>query len=137
MIKNQNIILSEEPSIQLLNDLKSLIEQGKSQVTSTVNSVLNLTYWHIGKRINEETIQGERAEYGKRVIASLSKELVLNYGNSFEVKNLRRMMQFAELFPDIEIVVPLARQLSWSHFLAIIPLKTESAQIFYARAAAE
>jgi len=47
------------------------------------------------------------------------------------------MMQFTELFPDIEIVVPLARQLSWSHFIAIIPLKTEAARLFYAQKASE
>lgn len=46
-------------------------------------------------------------------------------------------MQFAEVFPDVEIVVPLARQLSWSHFLALIPLKSEEARLFYARTASE
>jgi hypothetical protein len=50
--------------------------------------------------------------------------LAAKYGRSFEEKNLRRMMQFAEQFTDLQIVVPLARQLSWSHFLMLIPLKT-------------
>lgn len=43
--------------------------------------------------------------------------LVKLYGKSIEAKNLCRMMQLAELFPDFEIVDPLARQLSWSYFL--------------------
>jgi hypothetical protein len=34
------------------------------------------------------------------------------------------MMQFANQFADFQIVVPLARQLSWSHYLAILPIKT-------------
>lgn len=74
-------------------------------------------------RINAEVLHGERAEYGKQIVVSLADELVVLYGKSFEAKNLRRMMQFAECFPDIEIVVPLARQLSWTHFRALISPK--------------
>jgi predicted nuclease of restriction endonuclease-like (RecB) superfamily len=47
------------------------------------------------------------------------------------------MIQFAQVVPDFEIVVPLARQLSWSHFLALIPLKSYEARLFYARTASE
>ena len=46
-------------------------------------------------------------------------------------------MQFAEEFHEIEIVVPLVRQLTWSHLIAIIPLKKEEARLFYAQKAAE
>ena len=56
---------------------------------------------------------------------------------SFEAKNLRRMMQFAEVFSDLEIVVPLARQLSWSHFLRLIPLPSQEARLFYAQHASQ
>ena len=82
-------------------------------------------------------MKGERAEYGRQVITSLADVLVTQYGRSFEAKNLRRMMQFAELFDDLEIVVPLARQLSWSHFLIIIPLKSMDARQFYAKQAVQ
>ncbi|AFV24447.1 hypothetical protein Mpsy_2243 [Methanolobus psychrophilus R15] len=124
-------------SDKLFTDLQALIERGKNQAAAAVNSAIALTYWQVGKRINEEVLQGERAEYGKQIVVSIAAELVKYYGKSFEARNLRRMMQFAELFHDFEIVVPLARQLSWSHFLAIIPLKSESARLFYARAACE
>ena len=46
-------------------------------------------------------------------------------------RNLRRMMQFAELFPDLRIVSALTTQLSWSHFLALLPLKTQAARSFF------
>ena len=104
-------------STTLLTDLRQIIDQEKSQVVAAVNSALTLTFWTVGKRINDELLKGERAEYGKQVVASLTDELAQQYGKSFEAKNLRRMMQFAEQFDDLEIVVPLARQLSWSHFL--------------------
>jgi hypothetical protein len=43
------------------------------------------------------------------------------------------MLQFAKQFPGEEIVGPLARQLSWSHFLLLLPLKSQEAQLFYAQ----
>jgi len=46
------------------------------------------------------------------------------------------MLQFAEQFPDLSIVVPLARQLSWSHFTILIPIKNQEAKLFYANLAA-
>lgn len=45
------------------------------------------------------------------------------------------MIQFVDQFPEFEIVVPLARQLTWSHFLILIPLKSNEAQSFYAQKA--
>jgi len=92
-----------------------------------------LLFWKIGKRINDEVLNNKRADYGKQIVVTLSRQLTEKYGRSFEEKNLRRMLQFVEQFPDEEIVVTLSRQLSWSHFLALIPLKTTEAKMFYAK----
>lgn len=43
------------------------------------------------------------------------------------------MIQFAEKFKDFQIVVTLSRQLSWSHFLVLIPIKSIEAQLYYAQ----
>lgn len=43
------------------------------------------------------------------------------------------MMQFANVFNDEQIVVSLIRQLSWSHFVALIPLKKPLQREFYAQ----
>jgi predicted nuclease of restriction endonuclease-like (RecB) superfamily len=125
--------MSQEIENMLLKDLAQIIEQGKKQVTQQVNSVLTVTYWHIGKKINEHILNNERAGYGKEVIIPVSKQLVEHFGKSFELKNIYRMMQFATLFSEIEIVVTLSRQLSWSHFIAIIPLKKEEQRNYYAQ----
>ena len=42
------------------------------------------------------------------------------------------MIQFYEIYPDFEIVVSLIRQLSWTHFIALIPLKSDIEREFYA-----
>jgi len=52
-------------------------------------------------------------------VANLAARLTFQFGRSFELKNLRRMMQFAEQFPDRKIDVPLAQQLSWSHIIEL------------------
>jgi hypothetical protein len=99
----------------LLDDLRHLIDEARSAVAVAVNAGLTMLYWHVGKRINDEILGGERAGYGKEIVATLSRQLAAKYGNSFSEKNLRRMIQFAEVFPDEQIVVSLIRQLSWTH----------------------
>jgi hypothetical protein len=99
----------------LLADLSVLIEQSRNFVVVQANSVMTMLFWNVGKRINEDILQNKRAEYGKQIVAPLARQLEEKYGSNFEAKNLRRMMQFAEEFPNLEIVSPVATQLSWSH----------------------
>lgn len=101
--------------IPLLSDIKLLIEQSKQQLAVTVNATMSMLYWQIGNRINQEVSKDRSEVYGKQIVATLWRQLETEYGTSFSEKNLRRMMQFAEVFPDKEIVVSLIRQLSWSH----------------------
>ncbi len=117
---------------QLLNELIKIIETGQKQVATHINSGVVLMFWHVGNRVNEFVLNNQRAEYGKQIIVTLSRQLIEKYGRNFEEKNFRRMLQFANDFQDIEIVATLSRHLSWSHFLALIPLKTPDKQQFYA-----
>ncbi|OFX23774.1 MAG: hypothetical protein A2033_11655 [Bacteroidetes bacterium GWA2_31_9] len=130
---NKHIISKEQPEQALFKELSQLIEQSQQQVVIQANSVVNLLFWKVGKRINEFVLQNKRADYGKQIVVTLSRQLTEKYGRNFEEKNLRRMLQFAELYSDFQIVVTLSRQLSWSHFLALIPLKQQEAKIFYAQ----
>ena len=120
----------------LFSEVSALIEQARSMVAVQANSTLTLLFWKIGQRINENVLQNKRADYGKQIVVTLSRQLTEKYGRNFEEKNLRRMLQFAEQFQDDEIVATLSRQLSWSHFLTLIPLKSQEARLFYARQAA-
>jgi hypothetical protein len=76
----------------------------------------------------------ERAAYGKQIVVTLSRQLA-EYGRGYSEKNLRRMVQFAESFPEEEIVAALSRQLSWSHFSALLPLSQPFQREFYAEMA--
>lgn len=121
----------------LLTDIRQLIESTKSQVAATVNSAMTLMYWHIGDRINREVLGGERAAYGKQIVENLALKLTEEFGKGFDSKSLRKMMQFASVFPDIQIVAPLVGKLSWSHFLQVIPIDDDLARNFYLTMAAD
>jgi len=135
MSKQKNKIATD--ANLLYRELSELIEQSKRQLVSVVNNTLTMLFWHIGGKINAHILRHKRAEYGKQIVATLSRQLTSAYGNSFEEKNLRRIVQFAEQFSDIEIVVTLSRQLSWSHFLVLLPIKNWKAKIFYAELSAK
>jgi len=115
----------------LTSEIKNLIEESRRQVAASVNYAMTFLYWQVGRRINQEILGNRRAGYGEQIIRNLSAELVNDYGNSFSEKNLRRMIQFAALFQDEEIVVSLIRQLSWSHILAVIPIEDSLKRNFY------
>ena len=116
-----------------INEVKTLIEQSKQQVSVAVNATMSMLYWQIGKRINQEIKGKDRTElYGKEIVATLWRQLTEEYGTAFSEKNLRRMTQFANTFPDEKIVVSLIRQLSWSHIKILIPIEDEIKRMFYA-----
>jgi len=129
---SDKIVITNE---KLFVDLSQLIEQSRHQVAMQANSTLTILFWQVGKRINDDILQNQRAEYGKQIVSTVSTQLQHLYGRNFALRNLRRMMQFAEFFPDMQIVVPLSRQLSWSHFIELLSLKSDDAKQFYAQLA--
>lgn len=116
----------------LLDDLRQLIQVARESVAVAVNAGLTMMYWRIGRRIRDDILGQARAGYGEQIVATLARQLVAEFGRGFEEKNLRRMLQFAEVFPEEAIVVSLARHLSWTHFMALIPVKDPLAREFYA-----
>jgi hypothetical protein len=91
----------------LLDDLRHLIDDARSAVAAAVNAGLTMLYWHVGKRINDEMLGGQRAGYGEQIVHAVSAQLQAEYGRAFSEKSLRRMIQFAEVFPDGAIVATL------------------------------
>lgn len=116
---------------KFIGEIRKLIEESRRNVAIAVNSAMSMLYWHIGKRIHEEVLRNERAEYGKQIIATLCNALTQEYGTAFSEKNIRRMMQFARVFPDSQIVVSLIRELSWTHILAVLPIDDPLKREFY------
>ncbi len=120
------------PADQLFADIRLLIESAREQTARAVNSALVGLYWHIGRRIREDVLQTERAEYGKQIVATLSRQLAMEYGQGFGPRNIFRMIQFAEYFPEEQIVSALSAQLGWSHFVELLSIEDRLKRDFYA-----
>ena len=126
---NFNIIQS---NAGLVADVREMIDQTRAGVARTVNAGMTLLYWRIGKRIQMEVLRYDRAEYGKRILATLSQQLSAEFGRGYSYSALTRMVKFAEVFPEREIVATLSQQLGWSHFRQLLPLDQPLQRDFYA-----
>ncbi|MDD5309213.1 MAG: PDDEXK nuclease domain-containing protein [Deltaproteobacteria bacterium] len=117
---------------ELVQDISGLIESARRQVARTANTALATLYWQIGMLVRQDVLKERRAEYGAQMVSAVGRQLEARYGRGFGEKNLRRMIQFAEAFPNRQIVASLMRQLSWTHFIQLIPLKEPLQREFYA-----
>ena len=116
---------------ELFSEVKQLIEEARQTVAISVNATTTVLYWNIGERVNREVLGNKRAEYGKEVVKSLSRNLTEEYGKGWSEKQLRHCLRIAETFPNKEILYALSRQLSWTHFRTIMYLKEEIRREFY------
>ncbi|MCL1995118.1 MAG: DUF1016 N-terminal domain-containing protein [Defluviitaleaceae bacterium] len=129
--ENINSLIDKNGGQILFQKISDLIEQSRRTMYTQVNNVTVLLFWEIGRYINQDILENKRADYGKKIVSTLSTQLTEKYGRSFGVRNLRRMMQLAEQFSDFEIVSKASTQFSWSHFIEILPLKTMEAKLYY------
>lgn len=133
--------MSQVPAITAADglhaELRALIANSRQRLAGAVNAELTRLYWTIGQRLDAEVLGGERASYGTHLLDQLGQRLAHEFGRGFEARNLRRMVKFAQAFPDVGIVTTLSAKLSWSHLVAIVALKTAQARQFYVRQAVQ
>ena len=120
MIINQTVI----------KDIQSLIDQSKLSAVRAVNREMTVLYWNIGKRLKEEILQLKRAEYGQKILQTVSAKLTDLYGKGFSERNLSNCISFYELFPELD--PNLVDKLTWSHFVELLTLKDPLEREFYA-----
>ncbi|MBR5025772.1 MAG: hypothetical protein IKX48_11945, partial [Victivallales bacterium] len=98
--------------VAFYDDIRSMIENARRNVAITVNVELSMLYWHIGKRINEELLKNQRAEYGKQVLSNLSKQLTAEFGKGWSFGLLQQCSWFARKYPQEEISYTLCNKLT-------------------------
>ena len=86
-------------------------------------------YW---KKVEKEITGVNKPEYGKRVVIEISKRLPVDYGTGFDKSAISRMINFYQEFPNYEKVAALSQQMTWSHFIELLPIKDELKREFYA-----
>ncbi len=93
-------IVHHNPS--LLNDIRTIIEQGRREAYAAVSQVTIATYWNIGRRIVEEEQGGaERAVYGDYLLKNLAEQLTAEFGQGFNKRSLEKYRQFYLSFKDL------------------------------------
>lgn len=116
-----------EADEKVLSAARIAIDESRHQITRAVNSSMVATYWRIGKEIVEAT--GDRAAYGKHLIAYLSEHLTAEYGRGFGERTLRDARQFYRTFP---IWHEVRAKLGWAQYRRIMRLESAEAREFYA-----
>jgi predicted nuclease of restriction endonuclease-like (RecB) superfamily len=117
------------PPSPVLQDIQALINAARERVAGRVNEEITRLYWQVGKRVHLEVLQGERAEYGRQLLAALSQSLMVQYGHGWSEPHLRQCVQLAQAFDDEQILYTVCTELSWSHIRSLMyidePLKRE------------
>jgi len=106
----------------LLGEIRNLIEETRSAVATTVNVGLTALYWRIGKRINEEILEGKRAEYGEEIVSTLWRQL--SWSHFKEIIYLKDRLQH-------EFYAAMCRAEGWS----VRTLRKKINSMFYERTA--
>ncbi len=119
------------PEQVVVADIQQLIEESRYKVAVAINASLTLLYWRIGKRINDEVLNNNRAAYGQQIIATLSQQLTSAYGKGWSEKQLLHCLRLAEAFPDEQILYALRRELTWTHLRMLIYLDSQLKRDFY------
>lgn len=108
----------DEEYVKLVSHISELLDNARTHIAKEVNTTMVETYWHIGQHIVEFEQNGNvRAEYGKRVMDILYKDLTLMYGRGFSRSNVFTFRQFYISYPKIQT---LSGQLSWSHYIELL-----------------
>ena len=109
-----------------------MIDGSRASVAQSVNTMMVLLYWEIGEIICLNVLNNGKAKYGRRIVEEVAERLAETYGKGFDRATVFRMIQFYQAFPDREKIAALSQQLTWSHFLVLLPIKDALQRDFYA-----
>ena len=117
----------------LYSDVCQIIDGTRGKIATFLNTEVCMTNWFIGKRIKEDVLFNQRAEYGKQVVKNLSLKLIERYGAGWSEKKLRHCIRSAETFSEQDIVSSTQRQLTWTHLKSLMYIKDPLERQFYAQ----
>ena len=121
-----------------VNDVRSIIEQGRKMAYAAAGQAAIATYWNVGRRIVEEEQGGKaRAEYGSQLIPMLAEQLTMEYGSGYGRRNLAYYRTFYLEFSNMEILHTRVQNLTWSHIRRLLSVSDRKARDWYMKSASE
>lgn len=120
---------------KLVEEIGHIWKSAQAKAYTLVNRAMIDAYWMIGERIVLEEQKGaSRAEYGAFLMKALALELTTQLGKGLDERDLRRMRQFYQYFPDRHVIRP---ELTWTHYRMILRLDSAEARAYYMQEAAD
>ena len=129
-----NVLIMEEvqPNTpQLFNDVCQIIDGTRTRIATTVNAEVCFLHWNIGKRIKEDVLYNQRAEYGKEIVKNLAVLLTEKYGKGWGYEKLKHCVRSAYTFTEDEIGYAVRTQLNWTHLRLLMSINDELKRKFY------
>lgn len=115
--------------------VREILELARNRSYRAVNFEMVRAYWEIGRSIVEEEQEGDsRADYGSRLLLSLSRRLTADFGKGFDESNLRNMRTF---YLKFQMRDALRHELSWTHYRILMRIEGESSREFYLKECVE
>ena len=109
----------EKDYINDLNKIKETIRQNQNKAMGYVNSQMIITYYEIGRIINE------RKYWGSKYIQNLANDLK-EYGKGYSYEQLKKMSRFAQEFSKEDVRLQPVTQIPWGTLITIIIPKSKS-----------
>ena len=131
MAKTELTHSGEQDETVLFSDVCGIIDNARKRIAVYVNSEICLTKWYVGKRIKEDVLYNQRAEYGKQIVKNLAKKLTEKYGSGWSDKSLLHCLRIAETFNESEIVYAVRRQFTWTHLKTLCYINDPLKRQFY------
>ena len=114
MLRKNVLIMTDD----YLENISSEIINGNAKVVAKnyqINNVKLTMNYNIGKELAEAG-----KHYGEVIVKKYAKELTRKFGKGYTFTELTRMYNFYIL---TQKVGPVAQQLTWSHYVKLLPLK--------------
>lgn len=149
--KNKQVLISAKGTSPVKGKdiylrIRRILDAARSKIARTINFEMVQAYWLVGKEIIEEEQKGsKRAEYGTKLIESLSERLRAEYGKGWSPSHLWHVRQFYLTFQercpkiphtlcaesDSHFLHALRAELTWSHYRILMRFDDPKARSFY------
>ena len=111
---DNNIQKNASQEEALYKDVCGIIDGVRRRVATYMNAEVCMTNWYIGKRIKDDVLYNQRADYGKQILKNLSVKLQEKYGNGWSYYKLQHCVRAAYTFSEEEIGYAVRIQLTWT-----------------------
>lgn len=123
--------LNNTGEIQLYSDVYHIVERSRQRLATTINAEICMMHWQIGKRIKDDVLYNQRAEYGKQIVKNLAEQLTQRFGKGWSDRKLLHCIRAAYTFTKDEIVYAVRTQLTWTHLRSLMFIDDQLKRKFY------